>query len=184
MKSDVGYGIMTIQPYQPINTICMGRSPFERPFFFLYSCLFSNLHTSLPFDNFTMSVLQALNVAPSHTPATFLSYYTSHPAKPVIWQSLNSWSGNVLFNSFNTSYKNFKGEFFKVFIQFKDMKFFFYKVGRSRFPMFWTRNPSKFREWTQSTPCAEKREIYSLFNKLPRKHPTRKLLTVYKSFHH
>jgi len=77
------------------------------------------------------------------TPSTFLSYYTSHSAEPDIWHSLFSWSGNVLFNSFTTSYKNFKGKFFKVFIWPEGTKFFFDEVGRSRFPMFWTRNPLK-----------------------------------------
>ena len=41
------------------------RSSTEPPFFFIYSCLFSDLHVSLPFDAFTMSVLRALNVVPS-----------------------------------------------------------------------------------------------------------------------
>jgi len=37
----------------------------EPPFFFMYNCLFSDLHVSLPFYKFTVGILQALNVAPS-----------------------------------------------------------------------------------------------------------------------
>jgi len=65
----------------------------------MYTCLFSDLHVSLPFDKFTMGVLRALNVAPTHihpntwaslqafrllcdvmrlhpTPSSFLSYHS------------------------------------------------------------------------------------------------------------
>ena len=79
-------------------------------FLFCTLVFFSDLYVSFPFDDFTMGVLQALNVAPSQihpntwaslqtfrlicdvyhlspTPATFLSYYTSHPVEPVISHS-------------------------------------------------------------------------------------------------
>ena len=162
LKGDAHFDILTVEPCELTNTLCLGRSLFERPFFFMYSCLFSNSHVSLPFDNFTMGVLQELNVAPSQLHLNtwvsiqafrvicdvfrFLSYYTSHLGEPVIWHSLINQSGNVLFNSFTTSYKNFKGKFFKVFIQPEGTKLFFDEVGRSRFLMFSTRNPSKFKE--------------------------------------
>jgi len=91
--------------------------------------LFPDFHVSLPFDNFTMGVLRTLNVAPTKlhpntwasmkafrllcdvlrlhpSPSYFLSYYTSHPANHVLWHSLISQSGNIIFNSFTTSYKN------------------------------------------------------------------------------
>jgi len=73
----------------------------------MYSCLFLDLHISLPFDNSTVGILKALNVAPTKlhpntwvsiqafrlicdilrlypTPSYFLSYYTSHPVEPVL----------------------------------------------------------------------------------------------------
>jgi len=65
LKLDASYSIFAIYYCQSTHTICMGRSSFDGPFFFVYSCLFSGLHVALPFDDFTMSVLQTLNVAPS-----------------------------------------------------------------------------------------------------------------------
>ena len=49
--------------------------------------------------------------------------------------------------------------------------------------MFWTRKPLKFKEWPRPTPSAKEQEIFSLFDKLPRKLPTQKLLVVYVSSH-
>lgn len=85
--------------------MCGSVSP-EGLFFFVYSCLFSNLHVAFPFDDFIMGVIQTLNVEPSQlhpntlaslqtfriiydmfrlspTPSTLLSSYTSHPTKSV-----------------------------------------------------------------------------------------------------
>jgi len=101
LKSDASDGILAIDYYRPIDTICIGRSSSEGIFFFVYSCLFSDLHVALPFDDFTKGVLRTLNVAPSQlhpntwaslqtfclicdmfrlspTSSIFLSYYTSH----------------------------------------------------------------------------------------------------------
>jgi len=39
LKSDASDGILAIDYCRPTDTICMGRSPSEDPFF-LYSCLF------------------------------------------------------------------------------------------------------------------------------------------------
>jgi len=49
--------------------------------------------------------------------------------------------------------------------------------------MYWTRNPTRFKEWNHTAPSAEEQEIYSFFDKLPRRLPTRKLLAMYKSSH-
>ena len=45
--------------------------------------------------------------------------------------------------------------------------------------MPWTRKPHKFKEWPRSKMSAEELEIHSLLDGLPRKLPTRKLITVY-----
>jgi len=102
----------------------------------VFSCLFLDLHVSLPFANFMIGVLKALNVNPTQlhpntwasiqafrlicdvprlhpTPSCFLSYYASHPAEPVLWHSLISQSDNVLFNSYTTLYKKLKKYFSK-----------------------------------------------------------------------
>jgi len=90
----------------------------------------------------------------SPTPSTFLSYYTSHPTEPLSWHSFIIRSGNILFSLFTTSYKNLKGKFFKIFVDPEDTRFFFDEVGRSRFPLYWTRNPTRFKEWTRPAPSA------------------------------
>lgn len=40
LKSDVIHGIVTVEPCQPIDTVCMGQSSFERPFFYMYLFVF------------------------------------------------------------------------------------------------------------------------------------------------
>jgi len=92
-----------------------GETRYRSPFFYMYVFIFSDLHVSLPFDEFTMDVIWSLNVAPTQihpntwvsiqafrllgdalrlhpSPSSFLSYYTSHPAQPVSWHSLIGWS--------------------------------------------------------------------------------------------
>jgi len=170
----------------------------------MYACLFLDLYVSLPFDNFTMSVLRALHLAPtqlhpntwvfvqafrlvcdvfrlSPTPSTFLSYYTSHPAKLALWHLLVGRSGNVLFDSFSTSYKNFKEKFLMVFIRLEGVKYFFDEVGRSKFPLSWTSKLTEFKEWPRPPLSAEEKEIYSLFDGLPCKLRRRKLVAIYTS---
>jgi len=170
----------------------------------MHACLFSNLHVSLPFDNFTVGVLRALNVDPtqlhpntwasiqafslicdvfrlSPTPSHFLSYYTSHPTKLALWHSLVGHSGNVLFGSFATSYKNLKEKFPKVFICPEGAKYFFDEVGRSKFPLSWTSKSTEFKEWSPPPLSTKEKEIYSPFDGFPCKLPMRKLVAVYTS---
>jgi len=112
------------------------RSSTEPPFFFMYTCLFSNLHVSLPFETFTVGALQALNVAPSQlhpntwasmqafrvvcqtfgvcpSASCILHFYTSHPSDPISWHSLVSRVDNILFKAYTASYKILKRGSFK-----------------------------------------------------------------------
>jgi len=159
-----------------------GSVSLEGTFFFVYSCLLSNLHVVLPFDDFVMGVIQTLNVSPSQlhpntwpslrlicdmfclspTPSTLLSYYTSHPTESVSWLSFISRLGNILFNPYTTSYKNFKGKFFKFFVELEGMGLFFDEAGNSKFLLYWTRNPTWFKEW----PRSGARNLFS-FSNLP-----------------
>ena len=114
----------------------------------MYSCLFADLHVSLPFDAFTAGVLKELNVAPTQLhpnswvsmqafrivcrtfgvrplPSCFLHFYASHPAKVASWHSLVSGAGSVLFKPFTASYKNFKEKFFKVYVDPSGTYYFF-----------------------------------------------------------
>ena len=45
------------------DRVCHGRENAPQYFFFVYNTFFSNLHITLPFDDFTMGVLRILNVA-------------------------------------------------------------------------------------------------------------------------
>ena len=131
LKASGHSSFFSVVPCSSTENVCFGRSGIGPPFFYMYTCLFSDLHVSLPFDKFTMGVLRALNVAPTQihpntwafiqtfrllcdvmhlhpSPSSFLSYYTSHPTQPVSWHSLIGQSESVLFNSFAVSYKRFK----------------------------------------------------------------------------
>ena len=190
LKPDVSLDVISIEPSEPTDVVCLARSSTESPFFYMYACLFLDLHASLPFDNLMVGVLRALNVAHtqlhpniwasiqafrlicdvfrlSPTPSIFLSYYTSHPAKLALWQSLVGRLGNVLFGSFVTSYNNFKEKFLKVFIRPEGVKYFFNEAGQSKFPLSWTSKPIKFKEWPCPPSSVEEEEIYSLFDGLP-----------------
>jgi len=68
LKADGRSSLFSVEPCLPTESVCMGRSGTDPPFFYLYSCLFSDLHVSLPFDNFIMGVFRTLNVRlPSFT---------------------------------------------------------------------------------------------------------------------
>jgi len=161
--------ILAIDYCRPTGTICMCRATTEGLFFFVYSCLFSYLHVALPFDDFMMGVLRALNVAPSQlhintcaslqtfqlicdmfllcpTPSTFLHYYTSHPTDPVSWLSLIIRSDNILFAPFTSLYKNFKGKFFKIFIEPDGRELLFDECSQSKFSLYWTKFPTRFKQ--------------------------------------
>jgi len=148
LNANASLSFFRVESCLPIETICIGRSITDSHFFYMYSCLFLVLHVSLPFDNFTMGVLKALNMVPTQlhpntlasiqafclicdvlclypTPSCFLSYYTSHPIKLVLWHSLISQLDNIFFSSFTTSYKKFKERFFKVYVRPEAMPYFF-----------------------------------------------------------
>ena len=65
LKAGWHFHYFSVLPCEPAKSVCFGRSGTSPPFFYMYTCLFSDLHVSLPFDKFTMGVLQALNVAPT-----------------------------------------------------------------------------------------------------------------------
>jgi len=161
----------------------------------MYTCLFSDFQVPLPFDTFTVGVLQEFNIAPSqlhpntwtsmqdfrvvcptfgmrHAASCFLHFYTSHSSDPVCWHLLVSRAGSILFKAFTASYKNFKEKFFKVFVEPAGMLHFFDAVSQPKFPLFWTRKPTKIKNWPRLVnPSAGEREIFALFDSLPRKFP-------------
>ena len=172
LKADASRDFFRVEPCSATETIFLIRSPTKSFFFYMYACLFSDLHVSLPFDNFTMDVLKALNVAPTQLhPNTWASIQAFHPSKPVMWRSLISRSGNILLSPFTASYKRFKEQFFKVFVFPSAMPYFFDETGQSRFLMSWTMKPLKFKEWPRPAKSVEELEILPLIDGLPRKLP-------------
>ena len=191
-----------ILPCGSTERVCMDRAGVGPPFFYMYTCFFSDLHVSLPFDKFTMDVLRALNVAPTQvhpntwaslqafrllcdtmrlrpTPSSFLSYYGSHLGRLASWLSLAGRPGYFLFDPFVVSYKRFKERFVKVVIRPEATTFFFDRSGRSRFPLYWTSKPKDFKFWPRPTESEEEVEILSFFDTHPRKLPCRSLIGAY-----
>jgi len=113
-------------------------------------------------------------------PTCFLHFYASHPFELVEWHSLVSRAGNVLFKAFMTSYKNFKERFFKVFVDSAGTSHFFDVVGQPRFPLFWTRSPTRIKDWPRPVnPSDSEREVFALFDSLTRKLLARSLMSLY-----
>ncbi|QCD82377.1 Transposase putative [Vigna unguiculata] len=120
-----------------VECVCHGRERAAEDFFYMYMCHFSQLHIRLPFDEFTMGVLQLLNVAPTQlhpnswaylqafrllcmalylhpSPRAFLYFFVTRPKSPTTWLSLISRPGFNRLDAFTQSFKHFKDGFFKV----------------------------------------------------------------------
>ena len=106
LKASAEESRLAFDPCSLEDRVYREQSSTEPPFFFMYSCLFLDLHVSLPFDAFTVGVLRKLNVAPTQLhpnswasmqafrvvcwmfgvrplPSCFLHFYASHPAELV-----------------------------------------------------------------------------------------------------
>jgi len=59
-------------------------------------------------------------------------------------------------------------------------RYFFDEVGQSRFPLFWMRNPTKIKDWSHLvSPSKGEREVFTLFDSLPKKLPDWPLMSLY-----
>jgi len=65
LKASAEESLLAFGPCSLEDRVYRERSSTEPPFFFMYVCLFADLHVSLPFDAFTAGVLKELNVAPT-----------------------------------------------------------------------------------------------------------------------
>jgi len=53
-------------------------------------------------------------------------------------------------------------------------------VGQPRFPLFWTRNPTKIKDWPRPVnPSDGEQEVFTLFDSLPRKLLAQPLMSLY-----
>jgi len=119
LKAGGHSSFLSVVPYSSTESVCLGRPGTSPSFFYMYTCLFADLHVSVPFDKFTMGVLRALHVASTQihpntwasiqafhllcdvlrlhpSPSSFLSYYTSHPTQPVSYRSVRECSLHLL----------------------------------------------------------------------------------------
>ena len=120
--------------------VCHSRENGPQDFFYVYTCLFTYLHITFSFDEFTMGVLRIPNVALTqlhpNSWATFqafrlicdlcwlrsshqsFSFYYNSCLDGMGWLSLSSRPGSILFVLFTLFYKNFKSRYFKIFVVF------------------------------------------------------------------
>jgi len=198
---EVESGFVSMEKCSTSDRVCYGREEGESDFFFMYSAFFTDVHVRLPLDEFTMGVLRILHVAPTQlhpnswgylqcfrllcemfglvpSPQSFLHYYSARPSNPVRWVSLVSQSGGALFAPYTVSYKRFKTGFFRVAIEPAGRQYFYYG-DVPKFPLHWTPNPVHYLYWPRSSMTDEDQIIFNLFDRLPRRLPTWKILKLY-----
>lgn len=107
---------------------------------------------------------------------SFLHYYSVSLGTPICWMSLVCQFGCVLFSPYIISYKWFKTGFFRVTIESSGCKYFYYG-DVPKFPFYWTSDPVYYLHWPRSSMSNEDQVIFNLFYSLPRRLPTRKLLS-------
>ncbi|KOM50448.1 hypothetical protein LR48_Vigan08g127500 [Vigna angularis] len=121
---------------QMTERVCHDRGNYPTDFFYVYATMFKDLKVLLPFSDFQMGVLRTLNVAPTQlhpngwafmqafsaicsglalkpTPAAFLYFFHVQPHLSKPWVSLRTVGNKHLLSLYNSSYKDFKGHFFK-----------------------------------------------------------------------
>ncbi|KOM34635.1 hypothetical protein LR48_Vigan02g078500 [Vigna angularis] len=184
---------------QMTERVCHSRGNYPTDFFYAYATMFKDLKVLLPFSDFQMSVLRELNVAPTQlhsngwafmqpfsvvctglalypTPGAFLYFFhvQPHPTKP--WVSLRTIKNRHLLSLFNSSYKDFKGNFFKVVPLEAGYKIFCFLDGRAKFPFYWTNNPKKVISWPKSRMTPKDLDLINQLSQLPLKSSSRVLI--------
>lgn len=122
--------------------------------FYAYVTLFRDLGIHLPFSKFQMGILKALNFCPTQlhlnewdymqafcvvymtlllTPA-FLYFFRAIPSPTKSWISLALVKNKKLFTLFNSSYKDFKCNFFKIAKKDSSRSSYYSNDGLPKFP--------------------------------------------------
>ncbi|QCD86781.1 hypothetical protein DEO72_LG3g1307 [Vigna unguiculata] len=122
-----------------------------------YGWVAADRHIRLPFDDVTMGVLRALNVAPTQlrpnswaylqafrilcvslylepSPYACLYFYDTRPRKPATWLSLISRPSISRVDAFSQSFKHFKDGYFKVVVKEGGEPYFLNADGSAKFP--------------------------------------------------
>lgn len=169
--------------------VCHVRENAPHDFIFVYNTFCSDLHVTLPFDEFTMGILQILNVASTQLHPnswatlqpfriicdifkilpmlqSFLFYYNSRPSTPMSWLSLSSPSRSIRFAPYTTSYKNFKEKYFKIFVELDGRPYFYDTDGRTKFHFHWTQTPTRIVSWLRPSLTTRDREIFVVLDHL------------------
>jgi len=157
-------------------------------FFYMYMCHFSQLHVRLPFDDFTMGVLRALNVAPTQlhpnnwaylqafhvlcqslylepSPYAFLYFYDTKPRQPTTCLSLISRPSISRLDAFSQSFKHFKDGYFNDVVKKESKPHFLNANGSTKFPFSWTGSPSQYKDMGMDELSAGDKEVVGILMK-------------------
>ncbi|QCD87356.1 hypothetical protein DEO72_LG3g1890 [Vigna unguiculata] len=166
MSRGVSGDIVSLERVSAIDRVCHGQEGATEKFFYMYMCHFSQLDIRLPFDDFTMGVLRALNVAPTQlhpnswaylqafrilceslylepSPYAFLYFYDTRPRRPTTWLSL---------------------------------------ISRPSISS-WTNNPCRYKDIGVEELSAGDKEVVGILLRFVDKLPTKGLVRVYNSVH-
>ncbi|QCE06253.1 hypothetical protein DEO72_LG9g1264 [Vigna unguiculata] len=206
MSRGVSGDIVSLERVSAIDRVCHGQEGAAEKFFYMYMCHFSQLHIRLPFDDFTMGVLRALNVAPTQlhpnswaylqafrilceslylepSPYAFLYFYDTRPRRPATWLSLISRPSISRLDAFSQSFKHFKDGYFKVVVKEGGEPYFLNADGSTKFPFSWTNNPSRYKDMGVEELSAGDKEVVGMLLRFVDKLPTKGLVRVYNSVH-
>ncbi|XP_072065650.1 uncharacterized protein [Arachis hypogaea] len=159
----VGSGIkIELLPCERDDRVCHRRDDWS--FFFMYSCLFTELGVRLPFTDFECGVLYWLNCAPTQLhpnswgfvrafevlmellecPPSLRLFFSLFQAKGVnrgLWVNLSSYPCRAVFGLYKSSFKDFKSMFVKVRSVPEDFPFYLNEHLVERFSLFWCSEP-------------------------------------------
>jgi len=206
ISKGVSGDIVSLERVSAIDRVCHGQEGAAEKFFYMYMCHFSQLHIRLPFDDFTMGVLRALNVAPTQlhpnswaylqafcilceslylepSPYAFLYFYDTRPRRPATWLSLISRPSISKLDAFSQSFKHFKDGYFKVVVKEGGEEYFLNADGSTKFPFSWTNNPSRYKDMGMEELSSGDREVVGMLLRFVDKLPTKGLVRVYNSVH-
>ncbi|QCE11010.1 hypothetical protein DEO72_LG10g2243 [Vigna unguiculata] len=202
----VSRDIVSLERVSAIDRVCHGQEGATEKFFYMYMYHFSQLHVRLPFDDFTIGVLRALNVAPTQlhpnswaylqafrilceslylepSPYAFLYFYDTRPRRPATWLSLISRPSISRLDAFSQSFKHFKDGYFKVVVKEGGEPHFLNADGSTKFPFSWTNNPSRYKDMGVEELSAGDKEVVGMLLRFVDKLPTKGLVRVYNSVH-
>ncbi|QCD93718.1 hypothetical protein DEO72_LG5g1794 [Vigna unguiculata] len=174
MSRGASRDIVSLERVSAIDRVCHGQEGATEKFFYMYMCHFSQLHVRLPFDDFTMGVLRALNVAPTQLHLNSWAYLQ---AFRILRSSISR------LDAFSQSFKHFKDGYFKVVVKEGGEPHFLNADGSTKFPFSWTNNPSRYKDMGVEELSAGDKEVVGILLRFVDKLPTKGLVRVYNSVH-